>query len=131
MKNAERRLKELLKEKRVTVDQLAAVTGKNRATIYRYMSGDIETMPTAAMKQIAEYLDVSPGYIMGWTDDPAPQKYRYSVQFSTDENGKRIATVTKQRAQTIMEKLDQLTEEQYDTIVEMIDMFIRRNNKAK
>ncbi len=131
MENAERRLKQLLKEKHVTVDQLAAFTGKNRATIYRYMNGDIANMPTATMKQIAEYLNVNPGYLMGWTDDPSPAVHKYTVKFTYDENGKRISTVKEKQPESVMEKLDQLTEEQYDTIVEMIDMFIRRNNKAK
>ena len=53
----------------LTADDLGTRIGKNRATIYRYESDDID-IPLSIIKSIADVLNVSPGYLMGWTDDP-------------------------------------------------------------
>lgn len=69
------RIKERRKELGMTVDELAEKLGKNRATIYRYESNEIEKLPTTVLEPLAKSLNVSPGYLMGWEgDDPAKIK---------------------------------------------------------
>lgn len=51
----------------MTVDDLAAKLGKNRATIYRYESDAIE-MPASLLKPLADALDVAPDELMDWSD---------------------------------------------------------------
>ena len=60
------RIKERRKELGISVDELAARLGKNRATIYRYESNEIEKLPTTVLEPLAKALGVSPGYLMGW-----------------------------------------------------------------
>lgn len=62
------RIKALRKEKGISVDKLAELIGKDRATIYRYESKDIENMPTSVLEPLAIALGTTPGYIMGWSD---------------------------------------------------------------
>lgn len=54
----------------LSVDELAARLGKNRATVYRYEKGDIENMPVNVLEPLAEVLQTTPAYLMGWEDDP-------------------------------------------------------------
>jgi len=54
----------------LSVDELAAKLGKNRATVYRYESDDIEKLPITVLAPLAEVLDCSPSYLMGWTNNP-------------------------------------------------------------
>lgn len=49
----------------MTVDDLAAKLGKNRATIYRYKSDAIE-MPASLLKPLTEALDTTPDDLMDW-----------------------------------------------------------------
>lgn len=49
----------------MTVDDLAAKLGKNRATIYRYESDAIE-MPASLLKPLADALDTMPDDLMDW-----------------------------------------------------------------
>lgn len=49
----------------MTVDELAARLGKNRATIYRYESDAIE-MPASLLKPLADALDTLPDELMDW-----------------------------------------------------------------
>jgi len=49
----------------MSVDELAAKVGKNRATIYRYESDAIE-MPASMIQPLADALDTSPDELMDW-----------------------------------------------------------------
>ena len=53
------RIKKLREEKNITVDKLAELIGKNRATIYRYESSEIEKLPTSVLVPV----DYMPTYI--------------------------------------------------------------------
>lgn len=50
----------------LSVDDIAKKLGKNRATIYRYESDEIENLPTTLLEPLAKVLQVSPAYLMGW-----------------------------------------------------------------
>ena len=60
------RIKKRRKELKMSVDELAEALGKNRATIYRYESDEIENMPLSVLEPLAKALKVSPAYLMGW-----------------------------------------------------------------
>ena len=60
------RIKKLRKEKGISVDKLADLIGKDRATIYRYESKDIENMPTGVLEPLAKALGTTPAFLMGW-----------------------------------------------------------------
>lgn len=53
----------------LSADELAAKLGKNRATIYRYESDEIENLPITVIAPLASALDTTPAYIMGWEED--------------------------------------------------------------
>lgn len=63
-----------IKQRRIALDisaeDLAAMIGKSRATLYRYENGDIENLPTTVLEPLAEALETTPAYLMGWEDDP-------------------------------------------------------------
>lgn len=64
---------ERIKQRRIflglSADDLAGKLGKNRATIYRYESNFIEKMPTSIIQPLAEALQTTPAYLMGWQDE--------------------------------------------------------------
>lgn len=65
---------ERIKNRRIelglSVDNVAAELGKNRATIYRYEGDEIENLPTTVLEPLAKILQTTPAYLMGWDDDP-------------------------------------------------------------
>ena len=63
------RLKELRKEKKITLEELAALIGTSKQTIHRYENGIIANIPHEKVKRLAEALDVSPSDLMGWDSD--------------------------------------------------------------
>ena len=60
------RIKQRRKELGLSVDELAEMLHKNRATIYRYESNEIEKLPTTVLEPLAKALGVTPAYLMGW-----------------------------------------------------------------
>jgi len=66
------RIKDCRIKKGLSVDELAEKLKKNRATVYRYENGDIENLPITIIEPIAQALETSPAFLMGWTENSAP-----------------------------------------------------------
>lgn len=56
----------------MSADDIAAKLGKNRSTIFRYESSEIEKFPTTILEKLAIVLRTTPAYLMGWEDDTSP-----------------------------------------------------------
>lgn len=54
-----------------SAEQVAAFLNVSPATVYRYENGDISKLPSKFIKPLAEFLCVSPTYLMGWSNDSA------------------------------------------------------------
>ena len=63
------RIKNRRKELGLTVDEVAKRLGKNRATIYRYESDYIESLPSPILEPLADVLQTTPAYLMGWENE--------------------------------------------------------------
>ena len=50
----------------ISVDEVAKRLGKHRATIYRYESDEIRTLPTNVLEPLAAVLETTPAALMGW-----------------------------------------------------------------
>ena len=83
--NVGQRIKELRESKGISVIELAHALNVSRATIYRYESNEIEKLPIDILEPIAKFLNVSPGYLMGWDDqtvynDNSPSEVEKAMQ---------------------------------------------------
>lgn len=79
------RMKMRRKELSIGVEKIAAHLKVSPATVYRYENGGIEKLPSDALKQIAEVLQTTPGWLMGWEEyDQASGTYR--PKGSNEEN---------------------------------------------
>lgn len=63
------RIRQRRKKIGLSVDELAEILGKNRATVYRYESNEIEKLPTTVLEPLAKALKTTPAYLMGWEDE--------------------------------------------------------------
>lgn len=66
------RIRNLRKEKGMSADKLGELIGKDRATVYRYESQDIENMPTSVLEPLAKALETTPAELMGWNSNVSP-----------------------------------------------------------
>lgn len=61
------RIKQRRKELGYNADYLANKLGVSRSTIFRYEKGDIEKVPVEIIAVLAEILQTTPEYLMGWS----------------------------------------------------------------
>lgn len=54
--------------KHLTLDEVASKVGVSRQTMSRYETGVINNIPSDKLEKIAEVLDITPAYIMGWEE---------------------------------------------------------------
>lgn len=72
MSKTSERIKALRLQSGLSADELGRRIGKNRATVYRYESDDIESMPVSILQPLSDALHTTPEYLMGWTDEASP-----------------------------------------------------------
>ena len=63
------RIREFRKRLGLSVDDVAEKLVKNRATIYRYESDDIENLPAPILEPLAKVLQTTPAELMGWQEE--------------------------------------------------------------
>lgn len=59
------------KELCLSAERIAELLGVSPATIYRYENGSIDKIPGDRLAPIADALQTTPAYLMGWEDAPA------------------------------------------------------------
>jgi len=71
--NASATLRSRIKEKRsiknITLKEIAELLDVKEATVQRYESGEIKTIPYESVVLMAELFETSPSYLMGWGTD--------------------------------------------------------------
>ena len=90
------RIKTMRIQQGLSVDDLAYKLGKNRTTVYRYETGDIENLPLGILDSLADALNTTPAYLMGWTTDNTEVQRvnqwneEFSAELFSDEEYKKI-----------------------------------------
>lgn len=64
--NIGKRIKEIRTNLGLTADDVAEALGKDRSTIYRYESNEIEKLPTTVLEPLSKILKTTPACLMGW-----------------------------------------------------------------
>lgn len=64
------RMKNRRKAIGLSAEKVADILGVSPATIYRYENGDIEKVPGDRLGPIADALQTTPAYLMGWDESP-------------------------------------------------------------
>lgn len=74
-----RRIKERRKQLGMSAEELAERIGKSAATVYRYESGDIAKVDSVILLPIADALQTTPGFLMGWEADEGGAPFGKSI----------------------------------------------------
>jgi repressor LexA len=86
------RMKMRRKEIGLSAERVAEILGISPATVYRYEKGDIEKVPGDLLQPIAQALQTTPAYLMGWNPSgsslpsnviPLPQMREWKVLGAT------------------------------------------------
>lgn len=64
-----------------SAEQVAAFLNISPATVYRYENGDISKLPSKFIKPLADFLCVTPAYLMGWDSESSSSEDRLLFVF--------------------------------------------------
>ena len=66
------KLEQRRKQLNMTLLEVATKVGVTESTVQRWESGSIKTLRHERIVKLAEVLDVTPAYLMGWDDEQPP-----------------------------------------------------------
>lgn len=69
IKETAKRIRDIRKQKGISAEELAEKIGMNRATYYRYESGDLKNLKFDKIQKIADALDVYPADLVVWEEE--------------------------------------------------------------
>lgn len=95
------RIKNRRKFLKMSAEELGKRLGKDRSTIYRYEKGDIENLPLDILEPIAEALDTTPQYLMGWEKEKTAAENDNGLS----ESKKQLLTLAESCTEEDAEKL--------------------------
>ncbi|MEG1753359.1 MAG: helix-turn-helix domain-containing protein [Christensenella sp.] len=91
--------KDLIKTKRLhlnkTLEEIGNAVGVSKATVQRWESGEIKNIRRDKIGNLANALEVSPDYIMGWGETSQKSIFGDNPQYEkkpTTENGSELDT---------------------------------------
>lgn len=90
-------MKEIIKNRRselkLTLEDVANRVGVTRATVLRWETGEIANLGQNRIAALAAALQVSPEYLLGWSDDPATKMGTDLAEATADLTPEEIASV--------------------------------------
>ncbi len=93
-----KRIKARRKELGMTQEELGEKAGVTKATINKYETGIVQNLKRSTIEDMAKALNVSPSYIMGWTDNIA------EVHTNNGVIGQNSGTITVNNAERTLSK---------------------------
>lgn len=68
------RISQLRRDRGMTLEQVADRVGVGKSTVRKWETGLIANMRRDKIAALAAALGTTPGYLMGWEEDPAPDQ---------------------------------------------------------
>ncbi len=69
-----KRLNDTIYNNKTDAEKISKGTGIHISTIYRYIKGDIKDLKMSNIFKLAEFLNISPIYLAGWSDEKYTKK---------------------------------------------------------
>lgn len=105
------RIKSMRIKMNLTQDELAASIKSTKQTIHKYENGIISNIPAGKIKIIAEKLQTTPSYLMGWDED---------TEICSDKESPPEITESEK---TMLQKFRELAPDDQKYIAGLIDRF--------
>nr|DAF64098.1 MAG TPA: helix-turn-helix domain protein [Siphoviridae sp. ctTIi48] len=75
--NIGQRIKNMRLKNNLTQDELALRINTTKQTIHKYENGIITNIPSSKIEAIANVLNTTPDYLMGWTEEASHKSSDY------------------------------------------------------
>ena len=113
-----KRLKQAIDESGLTYSQLESKTGISKSALQRYATGMTKKIPVAPIVAIAQVLNVSAAWIMGWSEEDNKSNVNFSP--ATDDDIKFA----------LFGGEEEITDEMYDEVKNFAE-YVKQKYKNK
>ena len=96
------RIKSLRESKDITQTELAEMIGTTKQNVYKYENGIVTNIPSDKIELMAEKFDVSPAYLMGWTDE------------------KSTSTIYQNDRSAVIKRINDLPDDQFEKLADRL-----------
>lgn len=110
MSKMSERILGLIKKNKISYGELSKRTGFSKSTLYRYAVGEVDSIPITRIEILAQALNTTTSYIMGW-DDFTPPKNKQS-------NGVKIPVLSKVISGVLIDSVENIID--YEEISEQM-----------
>ena len=104
------RIHDLRTARKLTMEELGSKVGVGKGTIKKYEDGSIKNIPSDKVEALADALETSPEYLMGWTDNEHP----------TQEQGSPGTSAQDEELQFMYSQLSQLSPEEQRRVLDFV-----------
>ena len=108
-----RKIRDLRKARKMTLEDVAKIVGVGKSTVRKWETGMIQNMKRDKIASLANALDTTPAYLMGWIDEEEENK-----------NDLIAEVVLKMRTDStfmsVVEKLYNLDQDKLESINQML-----------
>ena len=98
------KIKALRNELEMTLDDVAEKVGVSASTIMRYEKGQITNLKRDKIKALADALETTPAYLMGWVDDPKGNEKTSGIPASSEYENQNVDSTPKSNADSVSQK---------------------------
>ena len=98
------KIKALRNELEMTLDDVAEKVGVSASTIMRYEKGQITNLKRDKIKALADALETTPAYLMGWVDDPKVDEKTNGIRASGEYENQDVDSTLKSNVEPISQK---------------------------
>ena len=113
-KEMSKRIKDLRKEKGLTLEQVAKVVGVGRSTVRKWETGMIANMKRDKIASLANAIGTTPAYLMGWKEDTPLEKQKTPNKQELTEG-----------EQMMLDLFNKIPEDQQPMVIEMIRVALK------
>lgn len=104
------RLKKCREELGLTLTEVAEKMGVSTSTILRYESQSIENISAANLEKLAEALNVTPNYLMGWESEEDVELQEYLEMLHKRPEMKTLFSISKNATKADVERAIKIIE---------------------
>ena len=126
-KEVRERIANIRKERELSYQDLADLTGINKSTLQRYETGKIKDMPLSKLEAIAKALSVDPSYLLGWDELEAEDNQPY------DQDALDIAQALSEAGygeiNILFKKISEATPEDKKKMIEMLKIMLPKEDE--
>lgn len=107
------RIKDLRKEKGLTLEQVADIVGVGKSTVRKWETGMIANMKRDKIASLAKALGTTPAYLMGWDE-----KEISLSELPLTEGEKRMLSIFRQ-----------IPEDRQESALDVLEVFLKMRKK--